>query len=241
MYAKCGALAKAQQVLEELPSRDVITWSSLIAGYVQEGQGEKALHCFEQMQREGLSPNAMTFACILQACGSIGADEKGEKVHDVIDCLEIMLCFMLLLWTCMPSGAFEKASRVLEDLPSSDVVPWNALMAGYVQYGQCEKALSCFERMQCKGLSPKTVCVLHACSHLGLVDDGHMYFLNMSTRYGVKPAAEHYACMVDLFGRAGHLVKAVGVIQEMPSSNSTTVWSGCLPEMGGCECWEMGI
>eukprot|EP00250_Pteridium_aquilinum_P022497 c25392_g4_i1 orf=1-234(+) len=77
MYAKCGSLSKAQDVLEKLPSRDVVSWNALISGYAQEGQGEQALNCFECMKRESIPPNGVTYACILKACGTIGAADKG--------------------------------------------------------------------------------------------------------------------------------------------------------------------
>eukprot|EP00250_Pteridium_aquilinum_P022499 c25392_g4_i3 orf=1-279(+) len=77
MYAKCGSLSKAQDVLEKLPSRDVVSWNALIAGYAQEGQGEQALNCFECMQREGIPPNAVTFLCVLNVCSHLGLVEEG--------------------------------------------------------------------------------------------------------------------------------------------------------------------
>eukprot|EP00250_Pteridium_aquilinum_P019334 c24391_g4_i1 orf=349-705(+) len=61
LYAKAGALAKAQQVFDELLARDVVSWTALIAGYCEHGHGEEALNCFEQMKHEGPSPNAVTF------------------------------------------------------------------------------------------------------------------------------------------------------------------------------------
>eukprot|EP00250_Pteridium_aquilinum_P018534 c24122_g15_i1 orf=170-754(+) len=72
MYAKCGALAKAQDLLVGLPVRDVYSWTQVMMGYAQKGQGHDALNCFEQMRHEGVSPDAVTFSCILKACGSIG-------------------------------------------------------------------------------------------------------------------------------------------------------------------------
>eukprot|EP00250_Pteridium_aquilinum_P017798 c23789_g11_i3 orf=87-371(+) len=81
MYAKCGVLAKAAQALEELHSQDVVPWNALMTGYAQQGKGEHALNCFERMQHEGLSPNAMTFACILKACGNSKAVERGKEIH----------------------------------------------------------------------------------------------------------------------------------------------------------------
>eukprot|EP00250_Pteridium_aquilinum_P017996 c23889_g3_i1 orf=792-1706(+) len=71
MYAKCGALSKAQEVFDELPFQNVVAWNSLIAGYVQHGHAEEALQKSGLMQRQGLSPDAFTYTFILKACGSI--------------------------------------------------------------------------------------------------------------------------------------------------------------------------
>ena len=67
MYAKCGAIEKAQQILEELPVRNSFIWSALIGGYTQQRQDHEALHCFERMQSEGMSPDAVTYTCALKA------------------------------------------------------------------------------------------------------------------------------------------------------------------------------
>eukprot|EP00250_Pteridium_aquilinum_P018547 c24122_g25_i1 orf=2-316(+) len=81
MYAKCGALAKAQEAFDSLPSGDVVSWTALIGGYAQHERCEEALRCFEQMKREGVSPNAVTYSCILKACGSVGEAEQGKLIH----------------------------------------------------------------------------------------------------------------------------------------------------------------
>ena len=67
MYGKCGAVSKARQVLEGLPSRNLVFWIALIAGYAQEGQDEQALNCFEQMQSEDILLGEVTYTCILKA------------------------------------------------------------------------------------------------------------------------------------------------------------------------------
>eukprot|EP00250_Pteridium_aquilinum_P020973 c24999_g5_i1 orf=421-1284(+) len=85
LYAKCGLLAKAQQVFGELPARDVVVWTALIGGYVEHEHGEEALECFAQMQLEGFPPNAVTFVCSLKACGSIGSIDRGLRIHAEIE------------------------------------------------------------------------------------------------------------------------------------------------------------
>ena len=64
MYAKCGMVSKAHRVFDALPVRDVVSWTALVAGYTQHGLGEEALQCFQQMNCEGVSPNAVTLSCI---------------------------------------------------------------------------------------------------------------------------------------------------------------------------------
>ena len=84
MYARCGELGQAQKVLEELHTRDVVSWSSLISGYARQEQGHEALKCFERMRTEAISPNEVSFICILKACGNIGAIDKGKQIHEEI-------------------------------------------------------------------------------------------------------------------------------------------------------------
>lgn len=241
MYAKWGALSKARRVLEELPARNVFSWSALIAGYAEKGHGEQALDCFELMQREGIPPNAITYASILKSCGAIGAIDKGIEIHDKIASLGLLrnnsVLGNALVDMYAKCGAVSKAHRVLEGLPTRNVVSWSALIAGYAQQGQGEQALDCFRRMQCEGISPNAVTfssVLNVCSHLGLVEEGNMIFQSMRTKYGVKPDVESYTCMIDLFGRVGHLEKAVGLIEEMPYTNHPVIWHALL---GACRRW----
>ena len=78
MYAKCGIVSKARQVLEGLPLQNVVCWNELIARYAQEGHAQQALDCFEEMQHERILSDAVTYACILKACATIGATDKGK-------------------------------------------------------------------------------------------------------------------------------------------------------------------
>lgn len=51
MYAKCGELADARQVLEKMPVRNVVSWTAVISGYEQQGMSEEALSLFSEMHR----------------------------------------------------------------------------------------------------------------------------------------------------------------------------------------------
>ena len=81
MYSKCGALDKAREVFEKLPVRDIVTWNALIAGYAQNGFGDEAVKCFKKMQDEGISPNVVTYICILKVCGFAVSLDVGRDLH----------------------------------------------------------------------------------------------------------------------------------------------------------------
>ena len=70
--------------------------------------------------------------------------------------------------------------------------------------------------------------VLSACSHGGLLTQGRSYFKEMEMTYGIKPTLEHYACMIDLLGRIGHLDEAYGLLKEMPMEPDKAVWGAVL-------------
>ncbi|KAH7432577.1 hypothetical protein KP509_07G028700 [Ceratopteris richardii] len=242
MYAKCGALAKAERVFEELPARNIVSWCALITGYAHHSQDEQALKCFERMQDDGLSADAVTFLCILKACTNLGAAERGEQLHDEIAKQGLLgkdaVLGNALVDMYAKSGDFAKAQQVLDELSDQNFVCWNTLIAGYAQHGQAEQALKCFEQMQQKGISPDAVTllsILKACSSVGLVDAAYLFFVTMKKRYGVQPDLKHYTSIVDAFGRAGKLSKAIQLIQETNNKDlSVPLWCAVL---SACEKW----
>ncbi|MCO5562196.1 hypothetical protein L7F22_015822 [Adiantum nelumboides] len=127
-----------------------------------------------------------------------------------------------------------KACAQKKDLYQVNEVSWSALIGGYAQQGLAKEALNSLYWMQHEGTSPTAITllsVLNACSHSGLLDEGQMLFDSMREKYGILPVKEHYACMVDLFGRASRFDKAMRAIKMMPSDDYPPVWSALL---GAC-------
>jgi hypothetical protein len=91
-----------------------------------------------------------------------------------------------------------------------------------------------FRTMVSHAFSPDEITfvgLLSACSHGGLLEAGQYYFKAMRHVYNVKPEVEHYACMVDLLARRGHLAEAVNLIKDMPMRPDVVVWGALL---GAC-------
>jgi pentatricopeptide repeat protein len=100
--------------------------------------------------------------------------------------------------------------------------------------GMVSKALEHFEQICQESVDidhVTFVCLLSACSHAGLVDEGIHQFDSMGLVYSISASAEHYVCMVDLLGRAGHMQEAEDLIKTMPFEPHVAVWKVLL---GAC-------
>ncbi|CAK9882156.1 unnamed protein product [Sphagnum jensenii] len=226
MYAKCGSMEEASRVFNKLPSW-VVCWNAMIFGHVKCGEGHKALQLFQKMQHEGVQPDPATYVGVLNACANVVALEEGRRTHERIiqsRCESNVFVKSSLLDMYAKCGSMEDACRVFNTMPSHDVVSWNALLGGFAMHGQGKEALVHFERMCEEGVHPDDitfVCLLSACSHAGFVDEGLRFNALMTTVYRIPAKLEHYTCMVDLLGRAGHLQEAENMIQGyVPNTKS---------------------
>ncbi|MCI51229.1 pentatricopeptide repeat-containing protein, partial [Trifolium medium] len=91
-------------------------------------------------------------------------------------------------------------------MPEKNLQSCTIMISALANHGRENDAISMFNRMEDMGLQPDSLSfsvILSACSHMGLVHEGKMYFDKMVRFYNIKPTVEHYGCMVDLLGRAG--------------------------------------
>ncbi|KAM7506351.1 hypothetical protein LguiB_005255 [Lonicera macranthoides] len=77
MYFKCSCLSDGHLVFNKSLDRNVITWTSLISGYGQNGRVLEVLKSFDRMISEGFRPNCVTFLAVLSACSHGGLVEEG--------------------------------------------------------------------------------------------------------------------------------------------------------------------
>lgn len=225
-YSKNGDLEAARNVFDNMRDRNVVTWGSMIAGYVQHGQGLAALELISQMQSEGIRPERSTILVAMKACVCTGAVKQGRLIHDWIirddfelD-LEISSAIVNFYTKC---GSLQEAIKVFKSLPHQDLVCFHALITGYAHHGDSELAEQCFVELKQKSLKPVDLTyagVLSAYSHVGQVD-GAQYFQDMNID---QQTLQQYTCMIDLFGRAGRLEEAVEVMQTMPDLPDVAVW-----------------
>ncbi|XP_057869036.2 pentatricopeptide repeat-containing protein At1g08070, chloroplastic isoform X2 [Cryptomeria japonica] len=170
MYSKCGSIKKANKMFDKMPQRNIVSWNTMVVGYVQNGLVNKAVEVYKQMQLASVMPDEATFASILPACAKIGALEQGMEFHQRIIKNGILsnLVTNALIYMYAKCGNIFKARELFDNMSQSDVVSWNAMIEGYAMNGYIKDALKLFELMKHSGTKPDRVsflCVLFACSH----------------------------------------------------------------------------
>ncbi|KAI4334257.1 hypothetical protein L6164_018968 [Bauhinia variegata] len=230
-YVKVGNVNDAVKVFQLIEAKDVIAWSAMLAGYAKAGETEEAAKIFLQLTKEGIKPNEYTFSSIINACAAPTASvEQGKQFHAcaIKTRLNDALCVSSALVTMYAKrGNIESAYEVFKRQGERDLVSWNSMISGYAQHGHAKKALEIFDEMKKQNLEMDAITfigVITACTHAGLVEDGQNYINMMVNDHHIRPTTELYSCMVDLYGRAGILAKAMDVINGMPFPPCATVW-----------------
>ncbi|KAK1283919.1 Pentatricopeptide repeat-containing protein [Acorus calamus] len=236
MYMKCGCVGCAADLFRLMSIKNAVTWNTVLTGYARLGLFAEVLILFNRMRSMvGLKPDHVTVISAVQACA--GTISNAQAVHAFISKTGFESDARIansMIDVYAKCARFEDAKSVFDELgPSRDRSSWNAMIAGCGLNGRGEEACALFARMgeEC-GLGPDSitfVSLISACSHSGMVDRGCEYFEAMTGNYGLTPRVEHYACVVDMLGRAGRFEEARRVLERMPEGvESGVVWGALL-------------
>ncbi|KAK9122839.1 hypothetical protein Sjap_012441 [Stephania japonica] len=241
VYAKSNLIDDSRRVFDSMPERSAVTWSSMVAGYVQNMLHEEALILFHRAQKMDLEQSQFTLSAALSACAGLSSLIEGKQVHVILVKTGFSLNFFVrasLIDLYAKCGSIEEAYLVFSNMRVKNVALWNAMISGFSRHALSVEAMVLFEKMQQMGLKPNEityVSILSVCSHKGLVETGRMYFNIMIGDYNVQPNVNHYSCMVDLLGRAGLIQDAYDFILEMPFDATASMWGSLL---GSCRIYH---
>ncbi|RZC53472.1 hypothetical protein C5167_012328 [Papaver somniferum] len=231
MYLKSSntSMEDAINCFDSMELKDNVSWNSILTGFSQNGLSEDALKFFGWMRSRPLPFDHFAFSAVIRSCSDLATLQLGQQIHVLVlksgfesdGFVSSSLIFMY-----SKCGVVEDARKSFNATPRCSTITWNSIIFGYAQHGQGKIALDLFLEMNEKNVKPDHitfVAVLTACSHIGLVEKGLSYLNNMQPKYGVPPRMEHFACGVDLLGRAGHVREAKKLIESMPFEADATV------------------
>lgn len=236
MYCECDKLGLARMIFDLVNDKTLVTWSAMIKGYVTHDQFLDALSLFTKMKSDGLKADFITIINILPACVNIGALENVKCLHGYsikfgLGSLSSLNTVLLVSYS--KCGCIEMARKLFDEekINDKDVITWNSMISAYARHGDWKQCFDLYGQMKQSNIIPDQITflgVLTACVNSGLVEEGKKVFKEMTESYGCQPNQEHYACMVDLLGRAGHINEARELVKSMPFEPDARVWGSLL-------------
>ncbi|GFY98435.1 tetratricopeptide repeat (TPR)-like superfamily protein [Actinidia rufa] len=238
-YAKCGSHQFARKVFEEMPERDVVSWTSLIAGLIDDGYERDGLRLFCDMHKDGLRPNGCTLATSLKGCSMCLDIDLGEQIlGEVIKIgfLDDLFVGSSLVDLYAKCGEMELANRAFLSIPEWNVVSWSALLSGYAQSGEGEEVLKLFSTMtefEMKFSCFTLATVLKGCSKSGKLREAQALH-SMAIKVGCE-VQEYVSCsLLNIYSNLGQSDDALKVFGRIKDPN-IVAWSemiDCLNQQG---------
>ena len=237
-YSKRGDMGSAEEVFVQCPLKDMVAWTAMVTGYAQNAMPVKALEVFEQMAAAGMAIDEVSLTGAISACAQLGAVRRAAWVQEIAEQKGFGRNVVVgsgLVDMYAKCGLIDEACRVFEGMKEKNVYTYSSMIVGLASHGRANDAIALFNDMVSRAdVKPNHVTfigVLAACSHAGMVREGRFYFAQMKDRFGILPSADHYACMVDLLGRAGLVVEALDLVKSMTVEPHGAVWGALL---GAC-------
>ncbi|BBH03943.1 Tetratricopeptide repeat-like superfamily protein [Prunus dulcis] len=231
LYCKCGQIACAKKVLDEVPDDNIALWNSMIHGYVKCGHNQEALGLFNQIRSRKLRPDEATMVGLILACRNSGDLSHGIDIHSYVESSNHLQGSIVLQNAIIDMyakcGSMTRAKVLFDKMPKKDVVSWTSIIVGHAINGEGKESLLAFRKMCAEKVEPNSVTfigVLSACDHAGLVDEGLNLYDAMCKFYHIKPTIEHCGCIIDMLARAGRLEEAHKFVRSMPIEPNAVVW-----------------
>ena len=149
MLCNCGFLESARQMFDLMPERDLISWNSMINGYLKGGRPGEALDLFAKMEME---PDEVTMIAVVLCCSALRDLNLGREFHRSIEERSKGLEFSLalsnsLLDMYVKCGSLEEAELLFLKTKGRTIVTWTTMISGYLKLGSVDVALDLFNDM----------------------------------------------------------------------------------------------
>ncbi|XLR25224.1 hypothetical protein S83_053124 [Arachis hypogaea] len=218
-YSSVGCIDDALKVFYSLKGwKDDMMYNSLVSACIRNKRYDQGFKILSLMK-----PNVVGLTSSLVGCSENLDLWVGKQIHCVAVrqgfTYETQLCNALLDMYAK-CGKISHARSLFNGISQKDVISWTCMVDAYGRSGCGHEGVELFEQMMEDGnkVIPNSVTflsVLSACAHSGLVEEGKKCFNLLREKYGLEPDPEHYACFIDILGRAGNMEEAWSAYQNM--------------------------
>ncbi|XP_024989576.1 putative pentatricopeptide repeat-containing protein At3g47840 isoform X1 [Cynara cardunculus var. scolymus] len=229
MYMKTGNVYKGCRVFDEMPIRNVVSWTAIITGLVHGGFNMEGMSYFANLCRDGMTYDSYTLAIALKACADACLLRKGKEIHTQtlkkgFDTTSFVANTLTTMYNKCGKG--EYALYLFEKMRTKDVVSWTTIITTYVQTSQEQQAIHAFFRMRESEVSPNEftlAAIISGCANIVRIDLGqqfHAYVLH-TCLFGCMSVANS---IMTMYSKCGKLDLSSVVFEEM-TRRDVVSWS----------------
>ncbi|GKV22081.1 hypothetical protein SLEP1_g31980 [Rubroshorea leprosula] len=232
LYAKCGYLGDAMKVFDDIPDRNIVSWTAIISGCIDASQHREAIDLFRRLLEMGVRPDGFSLNRVLSACTLLGDLSTGEWIDRYIR--ESGMAGNLFVATSLVDmyakcGNMEKARQIFNGLLEKDIVSWSTMIQGYASNGHPREALDLFFQMLRENLAPdcySMVGVLSSCAKLGALELGDWSSkLMRKDEFLSNPVLG--TALIDMYAKCGSVAQAWEVFKGMKEKDRI-VWNAAI-------------
>lgn len=157
VYAKCGNMEDARKVFDNMPRTNVVAWTTLMVGYVQNSQPKHTIHVFQEMLHSGSYPSVYSLAVVLNACTSSRSLKLGDQFHAYI--IKYDVDFDTSVGNALCSlyskcGRLKYALKAFRRISNKNVISWTSAVSACGDNGSPMKGLRLFVEMISEDIKP---------------------------------------------------------------------------------------
>lgn len=229
MYMKIGQVGFACSVFDEMPLRNVVSWTAIITGLVHCGYNKEALQYLMKLVDSDVECDSYTFASALKACSELGCLNYGREIHAQTlkqGFEETSYVANTLADMYHKCGKVEYGLRLFERKITKDVISWTTTIKAYLQMGQEEKAVETFVRMREAGIKPNEytfAAVISSCANLSRFRLGEQLHGHVLT-IGLVESSSVANSIMKLYAKCGKHASALLMFEAIEKKDIVS-WS----------------
>lgn len=231
-YVKCGKVRIGRILFDQMVIKNVISWTTMISGYMQSSFDWEAMKLFSEMGKLGWKPDGFACTSVLTSCGSLKALEQGRQVHaytikDNLDIDEFVINGLIDMYSKCDS--LTDARRAFSVMVNHNVISYNAMIEGYSRQENLYEALDLFREMRLRMVQPSLLTFVSligvSASLLALELSKQIHGLIM--KYGFSLEIYAGSALIDVYAKCSFVKDARLVFEEM-NEKDIVVWNAML-------------
>ncbi|XP_072977833.1 pentatricopeptide repeat-containing protein At3g12770 [Typha angustifolia] len=247
MYVKCGDVDSARKMFDKMEEKNVVSWTSAISGYVQNGSPLEALRLFRMMRSTGsdVRPDFVVLVSVLKAYTDVDDLEHGKSVHGLVvkggfdNELDLLVTLTAMYAKC---GHVQIARSFFDQVTLPDVILWNAMISGYAKNGYAKEAVELFRRMIVRSVRPDSITIrsaILACAQVGSLEvarwmEDYTHCSEFEDDVFINTA------LIDMYAKCGSIAHAHAVFERIHDKD-VVVWSAIIVGYGMHGCGSEAI